>query len=197
MKLDLICVDFQGDFINPDGLNFNKGSSVSFIKDTLFPFMKKNNLKACEIISDYRLPRGKSGNESCVPGTKGYSSGLPSNLRKGYQWVKCMHNPTWIRQEQDGAPKQPTQKPEAFDNWLSENIETKTVVLFGLTAECCLLNVAQELYFRGYEVYCVYEATDPMNERIGNKENIMFYSSVALYMKTINFEGFKRMVGND
>ena len=68
--------------------------------------------------------------------------------------------------------------------------------MFGLTADCCILQVASELYFRGYDVYIVYEATDPMNERLPFKDNIMFHSTLQIYAKVITFDELKNMIGD-
>lgn len=197
---DLICVDFQNDFADPGGKNFNKGSSVQFIKQTLFPFLKVKGVKVAEIISDYRLPRGKSKNQSCVPGTFGYLSLLPSELKKGSSWVKCMHNPLWVRKNvgvANGEIGEIYQDPQGFNQWLKSNIANNKVVLFGETADCCVLQVASELYFRGYDVYVIYEATDPMNERLHCKDSILYNSSLCIYAKTISFDEFAIMVGGD
>ena len=196
-KFDVLCVDLQNDFASTGGKNYNMGKSSDFIKETLFPLLLNRKIKVSEIISDYRLPRGKSKNESCVPGTWGYESILPQELKKGHAWIKCMHNPLWIRDNigiencQIGVPYQ---DPMKFDKWLSQNLNTKKVVLFGLTTECCILQVASELYFRGFDVYCIYEATDPMNERLNHKDEIAFFSTFALYTKMIHFDEFISML---
>ena len=198
MDFDLISVDFQYDFADEDGLNFNKGKSVGFVKNTLIPFLKNSGVQVSEIISDYRLPRGKSKNESCVPGTRGFESLIPMELRKGEQWIKCMHNPIWIRKKagkENAELGDVYQDPNAFDAWVLQQIRHRKVILFGLTADCCILQVASELYFRGYDVYIIYEATDPMNERLNYKNEIMFHSTLSIYAKTIHFDDFKNMVG--
>lgn len=198
MDFDLISVDFQYDFADKQGLNFNRGSSADFVKSTLIPFLKNNKIKVSEIISDYRLPRGKSKNESCVPGTKGFDSLIPQELRKGKQWIKCMHNPIWIRKnigKENIQLGEIYQDSEAFNSWINEHISHRKVVLFGLTTDCCVLQTASEFYFRGYDVYVIYEATDPMNERLDYKDEIMYHSTLAIYAKIIRFSEFKEMIG--
>ena len=200
INYDFICIDFQKDFAEEGGKNFNKGSSVAFIKETLFPFLKSNRISVAEIISDYRLPRGKSKNESCVPGTEGYQSMLPSDLKKGQAWVKCMHNPLWVRKNIGIAHSEIGeiyQDPKGFDEWVIGNISSKKVILFGETSDCCVLQVASELYFRGYDVYVIYEATDPMNERLNYKENILYRSSLAIYATVVRFDELVNMVGGN
>lgn len=197
---DFICVDFQNDFADENGKNFNKGQSVKFIRQTLFPFLQNNGIRVAEIISDYRLPRGKSKNESCVPGTDGYLSLLPTDLRKGNAWIKCMHNPLWVRKNIGIANcelGEIYQDPKGFDEWVKSHVVNKKVILFGETADCCLLQVAVELYFRKYDVFVIYEATDPMNERLSYKEDILYRSSLAIYAKTIRFSEFLDMIGGN
>lgn len=200
MKFDYICIDFQSDFVDIDGKNYIKGASVDFIKNTLFPLFTQNDIKVSEILSDYRLPRGKSKNQSCVPGTKGYESLLPNNLRKGNPWIKCMHNPLWVR-DNIGVANAPVgnlyQNPQAFNEWVEQNIFHQDVILFGETAECCLLQTASELYFRGFNVYYIYEATDPMNERLEYKDNILYHSTTSIYVKTIRYKEFLNLMGGN
>lgn len=175
------------------------GESKKFIENTLFPFLRQNNFRVHEIISDYRLPRGKSKSESCVPGSVGYKSLLPDDLRSGKPHIKCMHNPIWTRQgigiEGDVLGKE-HQDPEHFSKWVSEHFPfvNKPVVLFGETMECCILNVAQELYFRGYSVFVIYEGTDPMPERQDFKEFIAYHSSLCIYAKVVRFDELKPMI---
>lgn len=198
MDFDLISIDFQYDFADENGINFNMGSSVSFIKNTLIPLLINTDLKVSEIISDYRLPRGKSNNESCVPGTKGFDSLIPSELRKGVPWIKCMHNPIWTRKNIGTVSDKlgdAYQNPIAFNSWISSQISHKKVVLFGLTIDCCVLQTASELYLRGHDVFVIYEATDPMNERLHYKNEIMYHSTLSIYAKTIHFDEFVVMLG--
>ncbi len=200
IDFDFICVDFQNDFADAKGKNCNKGSSVKFIKEVLFPFLRRHNLQAAEIISDYRLPRGKSKNESCVPGTEGYLSLLPEDLKKGSSWIKCMHSPLWVRKNigiANAEIGEIYQDPQGFGEWVNKNVTNKKVILFGETADCCLLQTASELYFRGYDVYVIYEATDPMNERLDYKEDIIYHSSLAIYAKTVHFAEFVEMIGGN
>lgn len=197
MNFDFICIDFQNDFASPGGINFNKGKSVSFIKEKMFPFLKDRNIQVSEILSDYRIPRGKSNNESCIPGSWGFQSLLPSALKKGTSWIKCMHNPLWIRKN-IGVPNvslgKEYQSPRKFNKWLKDNVPNKNVILFGETADCCMLQVASELYFRGYNVYFIYEACDPMNERLDKKDDVLYHSSVSIYSKTIRFEELLELI---
>lgn len=199
IDFDLLCIDFQKEFADKDGINFNKGKSTDFIKNKLIPLLISKKLKVSEIISDYRLPRGKSKNESCVPGTKGFESMLPKELRYGEPWIKCMHNPLWTRKNIGTANKEPGlpyQDHLAFNDWIKSHLFFKKAVLFGLTTECCVLQVASELYFRGFDVYCLYEATDPMNERLKYKDEIINHSTFTLYVKTIHFDEFLKMLGD-
>lgn len=197
MNFDFICIDFQNDFASSNGVHFNKGKSVNFIKEKLFPFLKKHDIQVSEIISDYRLPRGKSKSESCIPGSWGFQSLLPSALKKGAPWIKCMHNPLWIRKN-IGVPNatlgKERQSPRKFNKWLKDNLSSKNIILFGETADCCMLQVASELYFRGYNVYFVYEACDPMNERLNEKDDILYHSSVSIYAETIHFDELIKII---
>lgn len=192
-KVSFLCVDYQYDFASPEGKAAVIGESPSFIAKTLLPFLDEHSFKVSEIISDYRLPRGKSCSESCVPGTIGFQSLLPDHLRLADQYIKCMHNPLWTR-DNIGVANQPIgkeyQAPEYFNEWVARHFPDKNIpiVMFGETLECCLLNVAQELYFRGYDLYILYEATDPMAVRQSYKDDIIQHSTLTLYTKCITFK---------
>jgi hypothetical protein len=192
-KVYFLCVDYQYDFVSPEGKAGVIGNSPLFIADTLIPFLVAKDFKVSEIISDYRLPRGKSHSESCVPGTQGFQSLLPDHVRYADPHIKCMHSPLWTRNN-IGIADQPLgkeyQAPELFNDWVSRHFPDKTIpiVMFGETMECCLLNVAQELYFRGHNVYILYEATDPMPERQSFKDDISHHSTLSLYAKSITFK---------
>ena len=188
-----LSVDYQHDFADKDGIASVVGDSPDFIDSCLIPFLRNHDLKVSEIISDYRLPRGKSHNESCVPGTLGYKSLLPDDLRFGNPHIKCMHNPIWTR-ENIGIPGRTLgkeyQDPEKFNKWVSVHFPDKNlpIIIFGETMDCCLLNTAQELYFRGYNPFILYEATDPMPERQPYKKELAENSTLALYTKIVHFE---------
>ena len=200
---EFIAVDFQKDFTRPEGVCFNQGSSISFVKTDLLSFFRKNDIKTHEVISDYRLPRSGSKTESCVPGTFGFDSDLEEDVKHRDPWIKCMHNPLWIRNNIGKTGKKygiPYQNPRRFNQWLTKHFgfpnDDLKIVLFGLTMEVCLLSLAQELYFRGYKVEAIYEATDPMNERISYKESIARHSTLSIYADVISFETLKsRMYG--
>lgn len=108
-----------------------------------------------------------------------------------------MHNPLWIRKN-IGVPNvslgKEYQSPCKFNKWLKDNVPNKNVILFGETADCCMLQVASELYFRGYNVYFIYEACDPMNERLDKKDDVLYHSSVSIYSKTIRFEELLELI---
>lgn len=155
-----ISVDLQKDFTDPDGKAYKPRPCVDFIKNTLIPYFKDNDLKIAEIISDYKQPRPGDSGDCCWPGSKGFESIIPDSIKKMPVWVKSMNSPIWIRQN-NGVPYQ---DGNAFQNWLDKNVgpmNTKTdVVLFGLTSDCCVLSTAQELKWRGYKVYILKDAVD-------------------------------------
>jgi nicotinamidase-related amidase len=194
-NLEWIAVDIQKDFTDPKGLWFVKGDSISFIKNTLFPFFYSKRILVSEILSDYRAPRnGKSG-LGCDPNQIGFQSELPSDIVKGKPWVKCMHNPLWTR-DNAGVPNmmpgKPVQDPNGFNEWLQKQIgkpkANQWIILFGETLEVCVAATAQELNARGYCVKILYEATDPMNERLMNKDWLIDRSTIRMYADIIRFE---------
>lgn len=165
-KIKLICVDLQKDFSAEGGKYYHPHKNVPFIKETLVPFLQDHNIKVAEIISDYRQPRPGDRSDSCNPGTIGYESELPEDIKLQPTWIKCMNNPIWTRGNIGVAssdPGLPYEDPAAFDTWLNAVVgkpEETDVVLLGLTIDRCVLCTAQELSMRGYKVYVLEEGVD-------------------------------------
>jgi nicotinamidase-related amidase len=199
IRIEWISIDFQKDFTNREGLWFVKGQSPDFVKNTLFPLFRHHNIKLSEIISDYRIPRNGKDGAGCIPGHVGFESEVPIDLKKGSSWVKCMHSPIWTRENAgiaDATPGKPYQDPLAFDEWLHNQIGEPTsdlwVILIGETLEVCVSSVAQELNSRGYCVKILKEGSDPMNERLKDKEWLVTQSSILLYASIISFEAVRK-----
>jgi len=190
-KISILCVDFQNDFCDMDGRWYKERDCHNFIKDTLPCFLRKYNLnkskeqqiKIAVINSDYRLPRPSENEEYCVPGTKGYQSGLPNDVTYSVKpWIKCMNSPLWVR-ENAGDPSKPAGKPyidgHAFNNWLSSTIgfpsKNHKVFLIGVTLDCCVLATAMELYHLGYahNVQFLFEGVDSYEGTQKEKEQLL------------------------
>ena len=151
---NFICVDFQKEFTTAEGKWTNKGKSIDFIKNTLVPFLRERKIKINEIISDYRQPRPGDSGDGCYPGTEGYESEIPDDIKNTDVWIKCMNSPIWVRENVGIANTKsglPYQDPNSFTKWLKFNIgepsEDNKVILVGLTVDCCVLCTAQ-LTFR-------------------------------------------------
>lgn len=178
MKYQFLAIDLQNDFTTEGGKSYKPRVSVSFDKETLFPFLKENNVKINEIISDYRPPRPGDRGECCFPGTWGYESIVPKELVKA-RWLKCMNSPIWVRENignPDEKPGLPYQDTNSFSKWLEENIgdpKEVTPILFGLTIDCCVLSTLQELSWRGYYPVVLREAVDHYNGTNESKEAVL------------------------
>ena len=202
MNIQFICVDFQKDFSDPRGKWFNGGNSVNFIKEELIPYLKEKEIKINEIISDYRPPRPGKGGIGCIPGTLGYESDIPNDIKNNDIWIKCMNSPIWVRDnigDKDKIAGQPYQDPEKFNKWLYKNVgkpdNIDLVILFGLTMDCCVLCTAQELYFRGYNVKILYEAVDSMDsENEEYKRQLSEKSPILTWASFITFDELKNLI---
>jgi nicotinamidase-related amidase len=173
-----LCVDFQKDFTAEGGRCFLDRPCVGFIKTELVPWFRKNGLKVAEIVSDYRLPRPGDEFECLVPGTWGYESEIPGDIKANELWIKSMNSPVWIRQHCGDASQAaglPYPDPLAFSGWLQRTIglpqELEQVILIGLTLDCCVLCTAQELSFRAYPVKFLIEGVDAFS---GNPQQKQF-----------------------
>ncbi|MEX1014252.1 MAG: isochorismatase family protein [Candidatus Paceibacterota bacterium] len=186
-----ISIDLQNDFTTEKGECYRLRSSVNFLKNTLFPYFQDNNIRINEIISDYRNPRLGMNSDCCIPGTWGYKSIVPDELVDS-EWIKCMNSPIWVRDnigESGKEPGLPKQDPESFTKWLINNIGTpdeETLVLFGLTIDCCVLSTAQELKWRGYNVLILKEGVDHFS---GNEEDkdLVFNIVIKNWAKSITW----------
>lgn len=162
-----LSVDFQKDFTAEAGAHYKHRPSVQFIKEELVLYFRKEGILTAEIVSDYRQPRPDKKGDFCKPGSEGYASEIPQNVRHPAIWIKSANSPLWTRENAgnpDKVPGIPYEDPALFGNWLSEVIGQPgevSVVLFGLTLDRCVLCTAQELYLRGYKVKILEEATDP------------------------------------
>ncbi|OQA91581.1 MAG: Isochorismatase family protein [Elusimicrobia bacterium ADurb.Bin231] len=174
-----IAVDVQNEFATKGGKYYTPKLSVSFLKNKFFPFLKKKNIKVYEIISDYRPPRPGRREDCCHPGTWGYQSIVPEKLKKETAWIKCMNSPLWTRKNignKEKTPSKPYQSPKKFDTWLYKNIgnpQNFIPIVFGFTADCCVLATVQELSWRGYEVWVLKEGVDTASGKIKDKNAIL------------------------
>ncbi len=114
----------------------------------------------------------------CYPGTWGYESILPDELRKSL-WIKCMNSPIWIRDnigESNEKPGLPYSDSDKFGDWLLENVGNRkevTPIVFGLTIDCCVLSTLQELSWRGYYPLVVKEAVDHKTGNIKDRDELL------------------------
>ncbi len=179
-SVKIVTVDFQKDFSAENGLCYVPRPCTEFIKNVLIPYVRKNDIKIKEIISDYRLPRPGDEFECCVPGTDGYISEIPDDVKDPNVWIKSMNSPIWIR-ENRGLPGKPAgipyPDPVAFSDWtkvaLGAPEDNDAIVLIGLTLDCCILCTAQELRFRGYHVKFLVEGVDTYGGSQEEKQEIL------------------------
>lgn len=197
MKYKIVSVDFQKDFTDKGGLCYKPRSAVSFVKYTLIPFLKKKNIRVAEIISDYRQPRLGDRGDCCHPGEWGYESEIPEVVKEKKVWIKCMNSPIWIRDNignPNKKPGLPYQDAKKFDKWV-KNIgkpgET-TIVLIGLTLDCCVLCAAQEFNFRGFDVKILKEAVDVYSGNIKDKGKLLI-SPIKNWSGMICWSDFKKI----
>ncbi len=191
--MKFIAVDYQGDFAKKGGRWYNERLCEAFINAKLIPFFREKHIKLSEIISDYRLPRPSETLEYCIPGTEGYTSELPDDIKTDNVWIKCMNSPVWIGENRGDPNKpagQPYSAPEKFTAWLKQEIgepSNEEIVIFGLTLDCCVLCLAQELYFRGYPARILYEAVDTYEGFQHQKDN-MYETPIGLWAQKITWE---------
>lgn len=199
--IKIISIDLQKDFTDPKGRAFRERPSVAFVKNDLAPFLREKDIKIYEIISDYRQPRQGDTGDLCHPGTFGFESEIPEDIKSSNIWIKSMNSPEWIRKgrgDKDAVPELPYPDPESFTKWLNETIgvpeEKNKIVLIGLTLDCCVLSTAQDLTFRGYDVYVLNEAVDVYSGNQEEKEYLLKNVPLKNWADGMTFEELKNII---
>jgi nicotinamidase-related amidase len=200
-EISLLCVDLQNDFSSEGGLFYNNYPSVQFLKNLLFPFISGKKVRISEIVSDYRQPRQGDERDCCRPGEWGFESVVPDSLRKGNKWIKSMNSPVWTRNgagDPGSEPGEPYPDPERFGRWLDDHVGSRNdvniVVVFGLTADCCVLSAVQELRWRGYEVRVLAEGTDVRSGDQVEKKMFLSTPPFTFWGSSILFDDLKQIL---
>jgi nicotinamidase-related amidase len=195
--MKIISVDFQKEFSAEGGRCYVPRPCIPFIKDVFVPFARERGLKIAEIISDYRLPRQGSSFHACIPGTEGYESEIPQDVKHESVWIKALSSPGWIREhggDADKEPGLPYPDPQRFSQWLSQTVglpaEDSEIILIGLTIDCCVLSVLEELRYRGYQPSVLNEGVDTYSGEAQEKEFLM-KKVVTYWGKSVNWDELK------
>lgn len=197
-RTKVISVDFQKEFTSPEGQWYNSGRSVNFIKETFVPYCRAHGVRIFEIISDYRQPRPGDSGDGCYPGTSGYESEIPMDVKSPDIWIKCMNSPIWTR-DNIGAvsaqPGLPYQDQRRFTQWVERTLGTpddvEFVTLIGLTVDRCVFCTAQELSWRGYVVKILEEATDTVGGDEEYKRQLLTKSPLLNWAEAISWSKLK------
>lgn len=195
MKMKVLSVDFQKDFSNSDGRCYRNRPCVAFLQEILFPYLRSKNISVAEIVSDYRLPRPGDENECCIPGSFGYESDVPSDIKSSETWIKCMNSPEWTRDnagKQGSSPGLPRPDPQAFSSWLTQTLGPpgSSVVLVGLTLDCCVLATAISLAHRAYKVSYLNEGVDCYSGSADEKK-FLLNSAAANWGNVLTWHDFQ------
>jgi nicotinamidase-related amidase len=193
----LLSVDFQKDFTTEHGAHYRPRPSVAFIRETLVPYLRERDVRMAEIVSDYRQPRPGRKGDFCKPGTKGYESEIPQDLKLSPVWVKSANSPLWTREnagDKNKEPGIPYEDSSSFSHWLIEigRPDNVSVALLGLTLDRCVLSTAMELYMWGYEVLILEEATDSYSGDQTEKEALLRGPIINNWSQPITWEVLKK-----
>ncbi len=197
MKYEFVAVDIQNEFASEGGKFYTPKPSITFLKKILFPYLEKNNIKINEIVSDYRQPRPGDGGDGCHPGSWGYESLVPKELKKS-SWVKSMNSPIWIREgrgDENSTPGKPFPDLNAFAKWIEKNIgepEEVRPVIFGLTIDCCVLSTIQEFRWRGFKPIVIREAVDHSSGKLEDRDIVLEKTALSWWVETYDWEEFRQ-----
>lgn len=181
----------QNDFCSEGGICYRQHDSVKFVTESILPELFKHGIKTSEILSDYRQPRLLDNYELCIPGTWGYNSIIDKKYIYGTPWVKAHNSPVWVRENNSIV-----QNPWKFNNWLEKqsiNQETSAYI-FGISIDCCILCVAQELYFRGIQPYIILEGVDVYSGDSNQKKLFLQTYFWKNWMKIIKWSKVKEVL---
>ncbi len=198
MKYEFIAVDLQNEFATEGGRFYTPKPSIQFLHSILFPYLKEKDIKINEIVSDYRQPRPGDGGDGCYPGSWGYQSLIPNELRKSL-WVKSMNSPIWIRDgigDKNKIPGKPYPDSNAFGAWVEQNIGKPGAVrpiIFGLTIDCCVLSTVQEFRWRGFEPVVIKEAVDHASGKAEDRNIILEKTAIRWWAEIFDWEDFRKL----
>lgn len=201
MKYEFISVDLQNDFASEGGRHYRSRPSVHFLTGDVFTYLKERSIKISEITSDYRAPRPGYSGKGCEPGTWGYESIVPREIVKSV-WIKSQNSPLWSRDNigiPDKEPGWPKQDVAGFSAWLENNIgrpEDTTPVVFGLTVDCCVLSLLQELRWRGYSPLILEEGVDHYDGTAESKDMVL-KSTARNWGKEISWKELKEKLSEN
>ena len=196
MRHEFIAVDIQNEFASKGGKFYSYKPSVEFLQKSLFPFFNKYKIKLNEVVSDYRQPRRGDSGDGCYPGDWGYESLIPKELVKA-TWVKSMNSPIWIREgggDSGKVPGEPYPDSKKFGEWLNTNLggpDDVIPVVFGLTIDCCVLSMIQELKWRGYKPLVLKEAVDHASGKIEDRDIVLEKTAISWWAEVVEWEDLK------
>jgi nicotinamidase-related amidase len=198
MTVHFLSVDLQNEFTSEGGALYRPRACVPFLRDTFFPFVHARSYTIAEIISDYRATEPGSGASTCVPGTWGYQSLVPADLRHPSVWVKAEPSPAWTRAGAGHAeqlPGVPYPAPDAFGTWLAATIGPPTahqeIILVGLMLEICVLSTLQELKYRGYRAQVLFEGVDTFSGGVAQKQ-VLFETLFPFWGQGVRWQDVQR-----
>ncbi len=197
MTYKVIAVDLQNDFATVWGNCYKLRPSVEFVLKRLVPFFRANKIKLYEIISDYRQPKPRSTRNNCVPWTRWFESVIPKDIKFAKPWVKAMNSPIRVRENIFDWSKEtsmPYQDSHLFDERLLNNIWPRDlrseIILIGLTLDCCVLCLAQELSRRWYKVTTIIETVDTYSWDQDEKNMILSNYPLKKWLSSITWNQF-------
>jgi len=109
-----------------------------------------------------------------------------------------MNSPIWVRKNIGKASKKPGlpyPDPMAFKKWVEKTIgkpsQVDSVILIGMTTDCCVLCTAQQLSFMGYKIRILKEATDTYSGKQSEKNHILTRRPLTNWAKAITWKELK------
>lgn len=164
MKVKVILVNFQNEYLSKKGKWYRKSKITSFIIDRFIPFCERHNLSVYEIKSDYSSPNSTK-QVGCAPGTYGFKTLISDSKFASSSFIKSDNSPNFIR-EKNG--EMPVEKPIEFKHWLDVNIGDPSqigyVLILGMELESSITMIGHQMSKYGYKIKILKEGTESTNK---------------------------------
>ncbi len=190
MKMKVILVNFQNEYLSKKGKWYRKSKMPKFITTRFIPFCERHKLPVYEIKSDFGSPN-LTKNIGCAPGTYGFKTLIPDSKFAAKPFIKSDNSPNFVR-ENNG--EMPVEKPLEFKHWLDVNIGDPSqigyVLVLGMGLESSIALIGNEMAKYGYKIRILKEGTESTNKNKKYTDFMLDKFPLVSWGKIINFVTF-------
>lgn len=190
MKVKVILVNFQNEYLSKKGKWYRKSKITNFIIDRFIPFCERHNLSVYEIKSDYSSPNSTK-QVGCAPGTYGFKTLISDSKFASSPFIKSDNSPNFVR-EKNG--EMPVEKPIEFKHWLDVNIGDPSqigyVLILGMGLEASITMIGHQMSKYGYKIKILKEGTESTNKNKKYTDFMLDKFPLVSWGKVVTFVNF-------